>query len=65
MRMRSMTTGTAGGCTSIFTYRKEGCEVVGETDIEIVTRDPGNTIHYTNQPSCNVTFDEVVPGASH
>ena len=65
MRMHSMTTGTAGGCTSIFTYRKEGDEIVEETDIEILTRDPGTTIRYTNQPSYNETTDDTIPGASH
>ena len=65
MRMHAMTTGTAGACTSIFTYRKQDGEVVEETDIEILTRDPGNTIRYTNQPSYNETIDDVVPGASH
>jgi hypothetical protein len=65
MRMHSMTTGTAGACTSIFTYRNEEGEVVEETDIEILTRDSPGTIRYTNQPSYNATIDDVVPGASH
>jgi hypothetical protein len=65
MRMHSMTIGTAGGCTSIFTYRNEEGEVVEETDIEFLTRDPGDRIHYTNQPSYNATIDDVIPGASH
>jgi hypothetical protein len=65
MRMHSMTTGTKGACTSIFTYRKEGDEVVEETDIEILTNDPSDTVRYTNQPSYNETTDDSVPGASH
>lgn len=65
MRMHSMTTGTKGACTSIFTYRKEGDEVVEETDIEILTRDPPDTLRYTNQPSYNETTDDSVPGASN
>ena len=65
MRMHSMTTGTKGACTSIFTYRKEGDEVVEETDIEILTNDPSDTVRYINQPSYNETTDDSVPGASH
>jgi hypothetical protein len=65
MRMHSLTTGTPGACTSIFTYRNEEGEEVEETDIEILTRDPGSTIRYTNQPSYNATIDDVVPGASN
>lgn len=46
-------------------YRKEESGVVEETDIKILTRDPGDTIRYSNQPSYNATIDDIVPGASH
>jgi hypothetical protein len=52
MRMYARTTGSPGACTAMFTYYRPGeLATVQEADIEVLTKDPKNLIHYTNQPS--------------
>lgn len=52
LRMLARTVGSAGAVAGIFTYRNSSDPAkVQEADIEILTRDPGNVIQYTNQPS--------------
>ncbi|KAB8077942.1 concanavalin A-like lectin/glucanase domain-containing protein [Aspergillus leporis] len=48
-----------GACIGLFTYHSKTCE----SDIEILTSDPPNTIHYSNQPDYDPITDTVVPGA--
>lgn len=49
-----------GACAGIFTYDPTGAE----SDIEILTRDPDNIIHYANQPDYDPVTDTAIPGAS-
>ncbi|OJJ03149.1 hypothetical protein ASPVEDRAFT_133921 [Aspergillus versicolor CBS 583.65] len=49
-----------GACAGIFTYRSAMCE----SDLEFLTSDPPNTIHYANQPDYDPEADIIVPGAS-
>ncbi|EYE92933.1 glycoside hydrolase family 16 protein [Aspergillus ruber CBS 135680] len=58
----SMTPGgpPKGACAGIFTIDPSG----GESDIEILTKDPSNIIHYANQPDYDWETDETIPGAS-
>ncbi|KAK2072232.1 hypothetical protein P8C59_006603 [Phyllachora maydis] len=57
MRMLARTVGSAGACTAMFTYR-DGTPVQ-EADLEVRTRDPRDTVQYTNQPSLNGGGDIV------
>ncbi|KAL4925675.1 glycoside hydrolase family 16 protein [Aspergillus undulatus] len=49
-----------GACAGIFTYRSATCE----SDVEFLTSDPPNTIHYANQPDYDNDNDFIIPGAS-
>lgn len=54
MRMYARTYGDSGACTSMFTYvGPPNADTVQESDIEILTKDPEDHIHYTNQPGSN------------
>lgn len=67
MRMRARSFGDPGACTALFTYfLPEGGTLkdVQEADIEMLTRDSPNTIHYTNQPSY-LEDGTTIPGASN
>ncbi|KAE8362367.1 concanavalin A-like lectin/glucanase domain-containing protein [Aspergillus caelatus] len=48
-----------GACVGLFTYRSKTCE----SDIEILTSDPPNVIHYSNQPDYDPVSDTAIPGA--
>ena len=67
MRMRARSFGSPGACTAMFTYFKpEGGTLIDveEADIEMLTREPTTTIHYTNQPSY-LEDGTTVDGASN
>ncbi|KAL3481274.1 concanavalin A-like lectin/glucanase domain-containing protein [Aspergillus californicus] len=49
-----------GACAGIFTYRSATCE----SDLEFLTSDSENTIHYANQPDYDAVNDIIIPGAS-
>ncbi|KAL4964950.1 glycoside hydrolase family 16 protein [Aspergillus stella-maris] len=49
-----------GACAGIFTYRSATCE----SDVEFLTSDPPNTIHYANQPDYDNDNDFIIPNAS-
>lgn len=49
-----------GACAGVFTINPTG----GESDIEILTKDPSNIVHYANQPDYDPVTDESIPGAS-
>jgi hypothetical protein len=49
-----------GAVAGLFTYYSR----TSESDIEILTRDPPNTIRYSNQPDYNPGNDSAIPGAS-
>lgn len=49
-----------GACAGIFMYHSSDCE----TDIEILTGDPPNIVHYANQPDYDPATDTAIPGAS-
>lgn len=49
-----------GACAGFFTYRSATCE----SDVEFLTSDPPNTIHYANQPDYDAVNDIIIPGAS-
>ncbi|KAF3068491.1 hypothetical protein GL218_08388 [Daldinia childiae] len=71
MRMYSRTRGAAGGVTAMFTYRDAANEAdVQEADVEMLTSDATNQVHYTNQPGTvdgvarpNATHQVAIPGA--
>lgn len=64
MRMLAKTHGSSGACTSIFTYLgAEQLKDVQEADIEMLTRESSQFIHYTNQPSY-LEDGSTVDGAS-
>ncbi|KAB8234429.1 glycoside hydrolase family 16 protein [Aspergillus alliaceus] len=48
-----------GACVGLFTYQSKTCE----SDIEILTADPPNVIHYSNQPDYDPVSDTAIPGA--
>lgn len=49
-----------GACAGIFTYYS----TTSESDIEILTADPPNRVHYANQPDYDPIADRIIPGAS-
>ncbi|KAL2862185.1 glycoside hydrolase family 16 protein [Aspergillus lucknowensis] len=49
-----------GACAGIFTYRSASCE----SDLEFLTSDPPNTIHYANQPDYDAVNSLFIPNAS-
>ncbi|KAI9375138.1 concanavalin A-like lectin/glucanase domain-containing protein [Aspergillus egyptiacus] len=49
-----------GACAGIFTYRSATCE----SDLEFLTSDSPNTIHYANQPDYDYKNDSIIDGAS-
>ncbi|KAL2845056.1 concanavalin A-like lectin/glucanase domain-containing protein [Aspergillus pseudoustus] len=49
-----------GACAGIFTYRSATCE----SDLEFLTSDPPNTVHYANQPDYDPVNDIIIPNAS-
>ncbi|KAI0120910.1 glycoside hydrolase family 16 protein [Hypoxylon sp. NC0597] len=52
MRMYARTRGASGAVTAMFTYRGGATEAdVQEADLEILTQEASNQVHYTNQPS--------------
>ncbi|KAI1335506.1 concanavalin A-like lectin/glucanase domain-containing protein [Xylariaceae sp. FL0016] len=63
VRMFARTTGSPGAITAMFTYKDSGDPTqlahVQESDLEIRTRDPPDTIQYTNQPSYSSKGDDV------
>ncbi|KAI0386397.1 glycoside hydrolase family 16 protein [Hypomontagnella monticulosa] len=70
MRMYARTRGSSGGVTAMFTYRGGDTEAdVQEADLEVLTREATNDVHYTNQPSTvdgvtrpNATVEVAIPG---
>lgn len=62
VRMLARTVGSAGAVTAMFTYRAAGSgsgSDVQEADLEVITRDPRDLVHYTNQPSVSASGDVV------
>ncbi|KAI1101704.1 glycoside hydrolase family 16 protein [Jackrogersella minutella] len=52
MRMYARTKGASGAVTAMFTYRDADNEAdVQEADMEVLTTDAANQVHYTNQPA--------------
>ncbi len=55
VRMYARTTGAPGAVTAMFTYKQldnsDDLTAVQESDLEIRTLDPPNSVQYTNQPS--------------
>ena len=60
VRMLARTIGSPGAVTALFTYRgADKLADVQESDLEVRTMDPPNTIQYTNQPSYTEDGDEI------
>jgi hypothetical protein len=55
MRMQARVTGSKGAVAGFFTFFDDD----NETDIEILTNDPTDTIRYTNQPAVDKQGNEV------
>ncbi|KAI1387278.1 glycoside hydrolase family 16 protein [Hypoxylon trugodes] len=70
MRMYARTQGSPGAVTAMFTYRGGNTDAdVQEADLEILTKEANNQVHYTNQPSTvggvsrpNATEQITIPG---
>lgn len=69
IRMLARTLGPPGACTALFTYRAPPASdsgniaLVQEADFETLTRDAGDRIQLTNQPSFTPDAD-VIPGST-
>jgi hypothetical protein len=60
VRMLARTIGSSGAVTALFTYRKADAHTdVQEADLEVITHDPPDLVHYTNQPSVSAAGDVV------
>lgn len=60
VRMLARTVGAPGAITALFTYRgSDRLADVQESDIEVRTMDPRNTIQYTNQPSYTEEGEQI------
>ncbi|KAK1781722.1 concanavalin A-like lectin/glucanase domain-containing protein [Copromyces sp. CBS 386.78] len=60
VRMLARTVGSPGAITALFTYRgSDRLADVQESDLEVRTMDPHNTIQYTNQPSYTEEGEEI------
>ncbi|EGO57753.1 hypothetical protein NEUTE1DRAFT_122122 [Neurospora tetrasperma FGSC 2508] len=60
VRMLARTVGSPGAITALFTYRDaDRLADVQESDLEVRTMDPRNTIQYTNQPSYTEKGEEI------
>jgi hypothetical protein len=59
LRVRARITGPPGACAAFFTYFND----TQETDIEVLTRDPADAFHCSNQPTFD-RYDQPVPGTS-
>ncbi|KAK3388200.1 concanavalin A-like lectin/glucanase domain-containing protein [Sordaria brevicollis] len=60
VRMLARTVGAPGAITALFTYRgSDRLADVQESDLEVRTMDPRNTIQYTNQPSYTEDGDDI------
>ena len=60
VRMLARTIGAPGAITALFTYRRaDKLADIQEADLEIRTKDPRNTIQYTNQPSYTEDGDDI------
>jgi hypothetical protein len=62
-RIYARTVGDDGACTAMFTYLNS--DPVQEADIEWLTKDARNQVHYTNQPSYDEGSDSTIAGASN
>ncbi|ODQ52789.1 concanavalin A-like lectin/glucanase, partial [Saitoella complicata NRRL Y-17804] len=52
---------TPGVCAGFFYYKSD----TQETDIEVLTSESTNQIHYSNQPAYDASTDNSVPGATY
>jgi hypothetical protein len=61
LRVKARITGASGAVAGFFTYFND----TQESDIEVLTRDEDNRVHYSNQPTENTTTMTTVPGTTH
>ncbi|CZS92962.1 related to xyloglucan endo-transglycosylase-like protein [Rhynchosporium graminicola] len=60
LRLLARVIGSPGACAGIFTYHGRSIpSSVQEADIEILTSDPRNRVHFTNQPFVNAAGNDV------
>ncbi|CZT49462.1 related to xyloglucan endo-transglycosylase-like protein [Rhynchosporium secalis] len=60
LRLLARVIGSPGACAGIFTYHASSIpSSVQEADIEILTSDPRNRVHFTNQPFVNAAGNDV------
>ena len=64
MKMYARTIGDAGACTAMFTYLRPDGAKVQEADLEILTKEENNKVHYTNQPSYDKETETAYPEAT-
>ena len=64
MKMYARTIGDAGACPAMFTYLLPEGQKVQEADLEILTKDQDNVVHYTNQPGYDPETDTSNPDAT-
>ncbi|KAF5679198.1 glycoside hydrolase family 16 [Fusarium heterosporum] len=61
MRVSARITGARGAVAGFFTYFND----TQESDIELLTRDEDNRVHFSNQPTENATTSTTIPGTTH
>ncbi|KIL85967.1 hypothetical protein FAVG1_10936 [Fusarium avenaceum] len=61
LRLKARITGAPGAVAGFFIYFND----TQKSDIEVLTRDEDNRIHYSNQPTENSTTGTTIPGTTH
>ncbi|KAM0288733.1 hypothetical protein ACHAO9_006796 [Fusarium lateritium] len=61
LRVKARVTGAPGAVAGFFTYFND----TQDSDIEVLTQDEDNRVHYSNQPTENTTISTTIPGTTH
>ncbi|RSL92362.1 hypothetical protein CEP52_013842 [Fusarium oligoseptatum] len=61
LRVYARISGSPGAVAGFFTYFND----TQESDIEVMTRDEENRVHFSNQPTENTTTWTTIPGSTH
>jgi hypothetical protein len=61
LRVYARVSGSSGAVAGFFTYFND----TQESDIEVLTRDEDNRVHFSNQPTENTTTWTAIPGSTH
>ncbi|RGP61286.1 glycoside hydrolase family 16 [Fusarium longipes] len=61
LRVYARVSGSSGAVAGFFTYFND----TQESDIEVLTRDEDDRVHFSNQPTENTTTWTTIPGSTH